>query len=1027
MWTFFARFYASTPSFLLRRCFLLLVLVAAGSAPGFPASPNRDGICGTYPGRVLTELALHQQFVNQRVRQGFLPLAVSSVAPVDVGNIAVLPDDGTLVMPANLFDLDARTLTFVPATGWFSVQAGSLAFDNEAAAAGVLLNPSPASNPANIGDDGTRQVALGFAFPFFGKPYTSVFINSDGNLTFLEGDTATSPRSQSRFLTGAPRIAPYFADLDPSAGGQLTYFSSSSQLVVTWSAVPDFSDSGVGPRETFQVALRPDGRIQFSYSGINGKEAVVGVSPGSFTGPPNLIDLSAATGSTGPAGPLGEVFTASTQLDLPAVAQSFYKTHEDAYDFLVLFTNFDFDLGGAFAFEVNIANQVTGIGPVFNPPVFDFSSFFGSSRLQSLVNMGNLSRYPANPATVFLRGVDSTLSILGQESGHRFLTYVTFNDLQDNSQSTALLGRDLQHWNFFFNSDASVMEGNRIRENGDGTFTTTGVVEHYNEMDQYLMGLRAPSEVGGSFLVKDPSIPFPASRSPQLNVNFSGRRADVALGQIIDANGPRLPNSVIAPKSFTFAFVLVVPRGSSASAERVAQLDTIRREWEPFFAKATSSRGAANTALVRGLQFTPSPLGLFAGAQGQARLELLAAAATDVAVSLTNSNPAALALPSRVMIPSGSKSATFAVTALNPGRALVSAEAAGFESSAAVIEVLPSSSAAGLSLSVTDGNLQVGSPRSALPRPLQVSLRDGNQIPFAGARIEFAITESDAVLSPAGAFTDGQGNASTGVTLGAATGPVTVIATVLGASLSARFSLFSLGTVQVPPAGIVNGASFAPGPVSLSPGSILSIFGTNLSATTAAASSLPLPTRLANTTVEIGGIAAPLFFVSPLQINAQVPAELSGSTASLVVRNGVSSSAPIPLALRAASPGLFSQDSSGRGPGAITHSVGQLPVTVDSPASAGEVVQIFATGLGSVSPTVPSGRPAPSQPLSRIVSSVTVTLNGVPAPVLFAGLAPGFAGLYQVNLQVPAGIRGTVEVVLTLEGVSSNAVTMEVR
>ena len=1030
------RFLAGT-SWCVSRSGLLLLLIGLWHPFAFPASFWADGVCATYPGRVVDEMALHQQFVRQRLRQGFLPLASSASAPVDVGHIAVLPDDGTLVMTANLFDLDQRSVTFTPQTGGFAVQAGTGAFDGAVATQGILLNPPPASHPDNIGDDGTRSVNLGFSFPFFGQSYTSVFINSDGNLTFRESDTAFTARSLARFLSGPPRIAPYFADLDPSVGGQLTYFASSSRLVVTWRDVPDYAATGTGPRETFQVELRPDGRIQFSHNGINGRSAVVGVSPGAFSGEATLLDLSAAAGENS-AGPIAEIFSPSTQLDLPAVTKRFYETHEDAYDFLVVFTNFDFDLDGAFAFEINVANDVTGIGPMADPLVFDFARFFGSSRLESLLNMGNLRRYPVDPETVFLRGADSTLSILGQETGHRFLAYVMWNDPEEPGLlSRALLGRDLQHWSFFFNSDASVVEGNRIRDNGDGTFTTTGAVEQYSSLDQYLMGLRSPQEVGETFLVKAPSLASSPGRAPQLNVNFSGRRANVALDQIIAANGPRVPNSVIAPKNFDFAFLLVVPRNTSASTEHIAQLDRIRQGWEGFFAKATSSRGTANTLLVRGLRWTPSPLGLFVGTQVKAQVELLAAPASDVSLTLSNSNPSAVSLPPGVVIPSGSRSAVIPVTALAPGRASVSVTAPGFETSVTVIEVLAGPTAAGVTLSIEGGDRQVASPGSPLRQPLRVVLRDSNRIPFAGVRVEFAVREGDATLSPPGAATDGQGLASAGVTLGPATGPVLVTATVPGTSLRAQFTVFSIGLAEVPQAGIVHAASLRAGAVS--PGSIISIFGRNLSTVEATAplfcglassftrTCFDLPTEVGSSSVEIGGVAAPLFYASPGQINAQVPVELSGATTTLVVRNGASASPPVTIALRPAVPGIFTPDSSGSGPGAITHASNHRLVSAALPASVGEFVEIYATGLGRVSPAVSSGRPASSQPLSRTLAQATVTMNGVPAPVNFSGLAPGLAGVYQINAQVPEGIRGTVAVTLSVEGISSNVVTMEVR
>ena len=686
---------------------------------GHAAQDPLASICGTYPGRVLTELAQHRYFLNRRAKQGYATQSLISSVPVDEGNIAIVPDDGTMVFPANTFDLDEKNIVFAPAAARFSVTTASGGFDSDVGSGGVVLNPSPGAS-SSLGDDDSREVVLGFAFPYFGKTYTSVFINSDGNLTFVRGDAASTERSLARFLAGPPRIAPYFADLDPSVGGRVSYFASPARFVVTWNQVPDFASSGSGPLETFQVALTPDGRIQVAYNGIRGQTAVVGISPGSFVGSPNLLDLSAAQGDT-VSGPIAEFFTPSAQLDLAAAAQSFYRTHEDAYDYLVMFTNFDFDLGGAFAFELNISNQVAGLGRIASRPFFDFSGEFGSTRLQSFVNMGNLQRYPASPSTIFLRGVDNTVSILGQETGHRFLAYALFDDLNGTRDSTALLGRDLQHWSFLFNSDASVVEGNRIRDNGDGTFTTIGAVQHYSDLDQYMMGLRAPDEVSPSFLVDSPSPQINPARVPALNVTFSGKRVEVRVDQIVSANGSRLPNSVIAPKSFNFAFVLVVPKGATPTPEQVAKMDAIRRAWETFYPQATSSRGTASTSLIRGLHLSPNPVGLFPGGQLQGRLELLTPFSGGTVVNLSSSNPAVAGVPARVTIAGGAISGSFPLTAVGPGRALLTASVPGFETSTAVMEVRPSASTANLSLAAVSGDRQTGASGGPLPQPLQVS------------------------------------------------------------------------------------------------------------------------------------------------------------------------------------------------------------------------------------------------------------------------------------------------------------------
>jgi uncharacterized protein (TIGR03437 family) len=1019
---------------------LLLLLVSSCLATGLPAaSIHSEETSGSYPGRVLGEILRHRQAVLQRARQGIQTQRVAPPsAAVDVGQIAVLPDDGTLVTVANSFDLDQKNLLFQPAAGGYTVLAGAGGFDAAAAAQGLLLNPPPASNPQNIGDDGTRLLSLGFSFPYFGTNYTSVFVNSDGNLTFGAGDNASTARSLGRFLAGPPRVAPYFADLDPSVAGQLTYLSTASRFVVTWSQVPDYASAGIGPRETFQVSLTPDGMIQFAYSGINGREAVVGLSPGGVAEAPAAQDLSMAGGDQPIAGAIAEVFTATTELDLVSVAQRFYQTHEDSYQALLVFTTFDFNLGGAFAFEINIANDVTGIGPLGPAPTFDFSGDFGSERLESMLNMGNLARYPADPSQVFLRGVDSTLSILSHEAGHRFLSYIRFRDPETQLNSTGLLGRDLQHWSFFFNSEASVLEGNRIRDNGDGTFTTTGAVQHYSELDQYIMGLRAPGEVSPSFLVKNPSLGLSPGAGPaSQQITFAGHRVNVTVEDVIAANGPRIPNHVTARKRYNYAFILVTPRGSTATDSQVAHLDRIRRDWEPFYAQASSFRSTASTSLVRQLEMQPKILGLFAGAQRQVQVEIAAAAGTSLTVQLANSNPAAVSAPSQVLLPAGSTSAPFTITALSPGgtlnegRAVLSASAPGFETADLVVQVTDQQSF-GLSLEITGGNHQVAAPGDSLPELLEILLSDANGIPYAGQSVSFSVVAGDATVNPPSPETDADGRASTTVQLGATTGSVTIRATVDGTLLTADFSLTAMDAPAVPQLGALNAASYAlsppsqPGVATSSPGALISIFGTSLSAATTTAPSLPLQTTLGGSSVIIDGVPAPLLYVSPLQINAQVPYELAGGVLTLTVRNAAGDSTPIVFVVQPAFPGIFTFDASGTGPGAILHNSTGLPVTDQDPIMPGEFVQIFTTGLGRVSPGVPSGLPAGSQPPSMTDLPVTVTVNGVPAAVPFAGLAPGFAGLYQVNAQVPEVSPGSAEVVLSVNGVASQKVTMAV-
>lgn len=225
----------------------------------------------------------------------------------------------------------------------------------------------------------------------------------------------------------------------------------------------------------------------------------------------------------------------------------------------------------------------------------------------------------------------------------------------------------------------------------------------------------------------------------------------------------------------------------------------------------------------------------------------------------------------------------------------------------------------------------------------------------------------------------------------------------------------------------VNAASFA-STAALSPGALISIFGRNLARQTAQASSLPLPTTLGGVTVKIGGVDAPLLFVSPFQVNLQVPYEVQPSNTALTILLDGIESGPLPVAIGAASPGIFTLSSDGNGAGIFLHGSDFSVITRANPARTGEVVLIYATGLGAVLPGVASGAAAPGDPAAAAAASVSVQIGGVDAGTpLFAGLAPGFAGLYQINITVPSGVAaGDVPVVVTAAGVQSKTVTLPV-
>jgi len=220
---------------------------------------------------------------------------------------------------------------------------------------------------------------------------------------------------------------------------------------------------------------------------------------------------------------------------------------------------------------------------------------------------------------------------------------------------------------------------------------------------------------------------------------------------------------------------------------------------------------------------------------------------------------------------------------------------------------------------------------------------------------------------------------------------------------------------------VVNGASFVSG--GLVPGGIATVFGSRLTTGTGIneTSGLPLQTQFMNVSVKINGkINAPLFAVDSVngaeQINFQVPWELAGQTSAVlqVVDNGVASPT-VTVPVLAAQPGIF----------AILHANYQ-PVTTANPATDGEVLLIYCTNLGAVSPTVADGAAGTGKELT--VATTTVMMGSGSAAVSFSGLASGFVGLYQVNAQVPAGLAaGARPVVVSAGGVSSSAVMIAVK
>jgi uncharacterized protein (TIGR03437 family) len=252
-----------------------------------------------------------------------------------------------------------------------------------------------------------------------------------------------------------------------------------------------------------------------------------------------------------------------------------------------------------------------------------------------------------------------------------------------------------------------------------------------------------------------------------------------------------------------------------------------------------------------------------------------------------------------------------------------------------------------------------------------------------------------------------------------------------------RAAAYTAGLVVEPPfpvfvaAGVANGASFIAGPVA--PGELVSIFGLNLGP--AAGVSTPgfgpnglLPTVLSEVQVTFDGTPAPLLFASRGQINLQVPYEIAGKqfTSAVATYQGRSNT-QVRLPVAAAAPGVFFVAANSP---AILNQDFSLNTAINREAR-GRALIVYATGQGTVSPVLTTGQGAPGPPsLSSInVGEVTATIGGRPAQTLFAGLAPGFVGLLQINLLVPndAPAGAQVPLAITVRGQTiQNGVTVAI-
>ena len=754
---------------------------------------------------VTTQL-IHQQNLAARAAKGLeMPRAVSlAVEPEsvdelivdDIGNLAVVDDGEGVFLPPLDFDLDGKTLTFLPtdgeATGYtYSTRDGG--YDDQAAADGEFVV---------LGDDDSLFLAMPFSFSFFGQEYEEIFLNSDGNLTFLRGDSASTARDPARAVTGPPRILPYFVDLDPTTpGGAIRVLAESDRWVATWINIAEFSFSGQGLPQNFQVSLFADGRIEFAYRDITALTGIVGIASGTRINESQAVDFSEPSDTVFEAAVV-EIFVPAV-VDLAVLSQKFYLNHEDAYDFLVIFHNYELPIEtGAFAFYLPIRNFVQGIGPFpsflaqFN--ITDFGALVGSpQRLQGLIFMGLLDNYPDDPNDRIDRsfglGVNTPLTVLTHEAGHRFLANVLFVDPETNQFSDELLGRQFSHWSYYFNSEASLLEGNRIADRGSGPFQfeTIETTEAYSPLDLYLWGLLPREQVPPSFFVRNPSIAdnlFTPAHEPLAGIFFDGERVDVTLDMIREAHGRRIPDQTVSQKNFRYGFLLLKQEGKEVPPEDVDKLDMLREAFDDRFEEVIDSRAEAETELVRKVGLTTWPAaGVFQGSTQTAAVFLGRRAVEPVTVTL-RTDTGAIDLPETVTISAGSQFVNFPITGVTPGVARLTATVGEeYEVSHSNIQVLGDtatlSSARLFPLEIIFGDprerLRTGRVGAPMPFPYFIQVFDDNFLAYKDVPFEITVS-GDGRVDPPDPVSDAFGFIVVDWTLATSSGENTMTVTIPG-------------------------------------------------------------------------------------------------------------------------------------------------------------------------------------------------------------------------------------------------------
>lgn len=321
----------------------------------------------------------------------------------------------------------------------------------------------------------------------------------------------------------------------------------------------------------------------------------------------------------------------------------------------------------------------------------------------------------------------------------------------------------------------------------------------------------------------------------------------------------------------------------------------------------------------------------------------------------------------------------------------------------------------------------------AWPTAIEVTVVDDCGKPLVTGSVTATFSSGDAALA-LDSLNDGRWTATWNATHVAPGVTITAQAQEVEPALTGTSSIGgtlqpNTATPSVSAGGVVSAANFTANQP-LAPGAFAAIFGSNLSEGTNVSTQLPLSFELGNTFVVLAGQQLPLLFTSGQQINVVVPYDVPvNSTQQLVVQRGSSISIPQSVVISPAQPAIFTVNGFGTEAAVINvYKPDGTALPNNSPVGAGYVITLYCSGLGAVDPPVTAGSQAPASPLSSTVNPVTVKIGETDAHVLFAGLAPSFAQLYQVNVQIPPGLpSGNAVLTLSVGGQQSAPVIIAIQ